>query len=193
MEKLRRLDFTMQDYSVTQSEGPTQFSGYTVTPRSHLKEIFKALELSGKESFIDIGCGKGFVLSFASGYNFRKVTGIDYSQKLCHIAQRNMDRLRLTDAKVYCGDASEFSDYDDYDVFFFFNPFGIDVFRKVMHKIEETLKRKPRKIKIAYYHPVCADYFDSNELFKLKTVLYDNIRKYETHIYEASLQVCGEQ
>lgn len=186
-EKMRGLDFTMRDYSLSQSNGKDSYlSGYTVTPEKHLRKVFDEINTSPRRAFIDIGCGKGFALALACKYGFDEVAGIEYSQRLCDIARRNMRRLRLEGVEVFCCDALAFEEYHRYDVFYFANPFGMELFCQVMRKIDESLKQKPRDISIAYYHPVCEGYFEGNKLFRLKTVLYDNVRKYETKIYESS-------
>jgi SAM-dependent methyltransferase len=184
-EKIRGLDFTMRDYSLNQSDGKGGYlSGYTVTPEKHLRKVLDEINTSPRSAFIDIGSGKGFAQVLARQYGFKDVAGIEYSERLCDIARQNMKRLKLEDVDVFCCDAAKFEGYDKYDVFYFANPFGMDLFCKVMKKIEASLGQNPRGISIAYYHPVCEEYFENSSLFRLKTVLYDNIRKYETKIYE---------
>lgn len=58
-------------------------------------------------SVLDIGCGKGFVLLFFSGLSFDKVAGIEYDEKLCRIAKRNL-RKTSGKVKVYRADAQIF-------------------------------------------------------------------------------------
>jgi SAM-dependent methyltransferase len=92
-------------------------------------------------SFIDMGCGKGRPLIIAAQHKFAELIGVDYSRKLCRIANDNLQRLRIS-ARIVCQDAVEF-EVPDRDIFVFFNnPFGPVVF----HKVVENLRRAQRVV-----------------------------------------------
>lgn len=59
-----------------------------------LKRIFDENDFSEKHNFIDMGCGKGYVMAVASEYLFEKI-GREYTEKLCDICRRNLDILQL--------------------------------------------------------------------------------------------------
>lgn len=54
---------------------------------------------------------------------------------------------------VHYGDAIEFSDIDEYNVFYFYNPFSADVLVPVCHNIEDSFSRNHRKIYLIYANP----------------------------------------
>ena len=181
-EKIRGLDFTMRDKSLLkQADG--KLHGYSITPEKHLKEIFSNLSIQSTDKFIDIGCGKGFVLRYASKFPFIEILGIDIDKRLIDIANQNLTKLKLENVKAICVDAITFDLYSDYTHFFFFNPFGIEVFSQVFDKILQSTPR--RKITVIYYNPTCADYIFSTGKLELKYKLYDPMREYYTHIYES--------
>ena len=46
-------------------------------------------------SVLDIGCGKGIVLLFFSRMAFDRVSGIEYDEKLCRMAEKNLTTEQL--------------------------------------------------------------------------------------------------
>jgi SAM-dependent methyltransferase len=158
-EKPRGLDFHMPDWSVANSYN----AGYSVTPGSFLKRVFKSKTLGsliGKR-LIDIGCGKGYVLfkltkMFEGEGGYSSCAGIDIIPRLIEIAGKNMTAAGIKDkVSVEVADATKY-DYDEYDDFFMYNPFPEVIMRQVVAKINESLTRRPRPIRIIYLHP----YFD---------------------------------
>jgi len=176
MERLRGLDFSLRDKSMFVSGGIMHF--YTVTQGSHFRAILKELDFTHERAFLDIGCGKGNVLKLAKEYpGFSKCGGVEYNKKLADICKRNMRRLGLDDVTVWVGDAREFEDYDSYDTFYFFNPFGPEIFQDVINKLPS------HGTTIIYYHPICHQLVLDTGRFRLKKQLYDKDRDYYTNIY----------
>lgn len=66
-----------------------------------------------------------------------------------------METLGLPTSDIYCGDATDYTNIDGYNYFHLFNPFIGDIFRKVIHQIEQSYKRKPRTIILIYSNPFC--------------------------------------
>ena len=187
-ERLHGLDFTLRDRRLLrQTDG--KLHGYAITPSGHLKEIFtcyRSLKPSGG-SLLDIGCGKGFVLWKASSYSFDRICGIDIDDRLIAIAERNIRRLGLMHTEVFCEDARFYAFYEDFDCFFFSNPFDMEIFREVIDRIVLSLKTNPRTITIIYYHPTCSSYLEGLGIFQKVQVLYDEIRDYQTFIYAGEI------
>ena len=105
---------------------------------------------------LDIGCGKGFVLSFFGGLCFERVAGIEYDKKLCRLAGKNL-RKTSKNIKVYHADALEFSGYEKYDTFYLYNPFDENILKKCLNRILSSLEERPRKLIVIYCNPVYAD------------------------------------
>ncbi len=177
MERLRGLDFSMRDYSSLNYTSGGMHS-YSVTPPNHFRAILNELNFDHDRSFLDIGCGKGFMLKLAKEHpGFIKCKGIEYNKKLADICTRNMHRLGLDDVTIWNGDAREFEEYESYDTFYLFNPFGPDIFPDVIKKI-------PSHGTIVIYHnPTCHQLVMDTGRFRLEKQLYDKDRDYYTNIY----------
>ena len=57
---------------------------------------------------------------------------------------------------MICYDAQSFSIDDDYNKFFFFNPFHLKVFIHVINKIVNSLHNNNRKMVLFLYYPTTA-------------------------------------
>lgn len=181
-EKPRGLDFTMRDMHLLEETNGT-LHGYSKTNEKHLRKIFNYLNVSESDSLLDIGCGKGVVLKEAAKYPFVKIAGIDIDGNLIKIAKRNFEVLKMQD-RVTCmeADALKFQEYGNYNVFFFFNPFGEEIFGEVINKIiEESYKKK--KIYIVYHNPRYASEIEKSNKFLKVEEMYDPSKRYMTNIY----------
>lgn len=181
-EWIRGLDFTLPDrlYDRNRNDGAM----YYASPASVLQQIFSQIDISRFPRFIDIGCGKGYVLWQAKKYGFSQVGGVEYDDKLCQICRKNMKRLKL-DIDPVCADAREFQNYGDYDVFYFFNPFVDEVMRQV---IDQILRQcRGREIMLVYYRPRYTDYIETCGYFTRVAKLFDPVNKYDIHIYQGKL------
>ena len=182
MEKLRGLDFTMRDKTLLYEGGGLH--GYGKTDDAHARTLFESIKNDDTQHIIDIGCGKGVVLREACRKSFGRIAGLEYDDRLVEIATRNFQRLGLLNrVEIYQGDARDFEHYEEFNVFYFANPFDAEIFNTVMKKIVDT--QKYDVIEIIYYHPSEAH---KGVVYKyggkLVERLYDNVRDYETLIYK---------
>lgn len=179
-EKLRGLDFTMPDrmYDRNRNDGGM----YYASPEGILRELFACVDSRKFSRFIDIGCGKGYVLWQAQSYGFSQVGGVEYDEKLCGICRRNLKRLRLENAvQVTCADACRFDGYGDYDVFYFFNPFMDEIMTQVIDRI--IAQCRGREVMLIYYHPRYTGRIEGCGFFTKERVLHDPVKGYTAHIY----------
>jgi len=132
---------------------------YEPTPLRTLKCMFSMLPSDLSDfTFIDYGSGKGRTMLYASGYNFRRIIGVEFAKELHVIAQRNLKTYRCAVQKCHditsmCMDATEFTLPEENCVLYFFHPFREAVMRRVLDNIEQSYARCPRKIIVLYYHP----------------------------------------
>lgn len=180
-EKLRGLDFSMVYVGDIQRE-TAEFHGYSMTDADDMKRMLEAVPVeAGKTSFLDVGCGKGMCMKCAVESGYRKVAGLDLDPHLLDIARRNMAELKL-DAECIYANAAEFGGYGDYDVFYFYNPFGRPVFERVIQKLKESREERDRDIWVVYYHPVFGGLFEAAG-FVLENELRDTTRGTSTKYY----------
>lgn len=93
-------------------------------------------------TFIDLGCGKGRTLILARAYGFHKAIGVEFAQELVEIASKNIVKITKKypgGASVVHRDASQFVFPDGPLVVYLYNPFGPEVFEKVIHSLVQQL------------------------------------------------------
>lgn len=131
----------------------------------HFKRIVQNLGIMYEDyAFVDFGSGKGRVLLLAAAFPFRSVTGVEWSQELHEIAQRNVDTYTgpRTSNRVesFCMDAREFQIPSGNLVLYFFNPFGDEVMARVIDNVRSSFHQSPRDIVLVYMNPRHRELFD---------------------------------
>ena len=146
---LRELSLPGGDRKEAHPYHPTRGRAFT--------SIMRRLSFPSDSVFVDFGSGKGYPLLLASQLGFKRVVGVEYSAKLCRIAEQNIKRWsrRHRDAQIqiHCCDAGDYPVQDDDNVFFMFNPFGSAVMQRLVANIAASLSRCPRQAWIIYADP----------------------------------------
>lgn len=87
---------------------------------------------------------------------FREVIGLDLSARMCAAAQENIDRasarLRCPTIRIVQRNAAEFDVPDEVCIIYFYNPFLGSILAAVLDRIEQSLRRRGRKITVIYFN-----------------------------------------
>ena len=148
-----------------------------------LRLILKTCAISKDDAILDIGCGKGKAMYDMARFPFGRVEGYDYNEQLVKIANENFKKLGSR-CKAFQADANTFSDYDDYNFFYAYNPFPDPIFSKMLEQLQQSLERKPRKCTLIYLNPECHDQILQKTDFRMTgehkgIISWFTIRKYE--------------
>lgn len=130
------------------------------------EDILSHFSISKGDAIVDFGCGKGGVLISLSKYPFAKITGVEISQELADIARNNLQKLKISNVDVEQCDAGSFVRLEEYNYFYFFDPFPAVVMQDVIKNIKTSIINKPRKVTVIYMNPFCHDLFDESEIFE---------------------------
>ena len=136
--------------------------------------ILKKLDINSKDKVLDIGCGKGLFLWYASKFDFEAIDGLEYSQELYNIAKTNVEIIKNPKINVYHEDARTFASYDQYNYFFLNNPFSSSIMQEVLEKILDSKKVNDRPIIIIYQFPFSKNLF-LEKGFAIKYEKFPNI------------------
>ena len=123
-------------------------------------------------TFIDLGSGKGRTLMMASHYPFRKIIGVELLPELHRVACENLEKYRSPNQSCgvlesVCTDARDFQFPDDPLVLYLFNPLPEAGLSLVMHNLEQSLNRHPRKVIVLYHNPLLEHLVGSSKLRKI--------------------------
>jgi len=129
-------------------------------------KIMSHFPITSDDAIIDYGCGKGGILISLSKYPFAKIAGVEIAQELIAIAKENIRKLKLRNIEITCSDAAAFDRLDEFNYFYFFDPFPAVVMRDVIRNMEKSIANKPRKVTIIYLNPSCHDLFVASAVFQ---------------------------
>ena len=127
---------------------------YEPTPYSVLERLANTGLIRKKDVVVDYGCGKGRVDFFLSYQTRAKTIGIEYDERIYHSAIENKDRA-VSGAKTefVLTKAEEYEVPQDVNICYFFNPFSVELLRKVIARIVESYYANPREITLLFYYP----------------------------------------
>jgi SAM-dependent methyltransferase len=121
-------------------------------------------------SFVDVGAGKGRALLLASGLPFRKVIGVELSEELSRIAQRNAarwNRIARPKAKIRIvqGDAAKFRWPRTPLLVYLYNPFACSLVAQMAESLAVAAAAGSGLVDLVYVNPTCTDTLTSQGLF----------------------------
>jgi len=136
-----------------------QYHRYEPTPYEGLEQLFEQYELPRNAQLVDIGCGKGRVPIYIH-YRFHiPVVGIEMDQKFFVEGENNRQQYIQRTKKRHVPItflnmlAEDYAIVEKDNVFFFFNPFSIHIFRKIVRNILFSAEQHAREIHIILYYP----------------------------------------
>ncbi|WP_165176232.1 class I SAM-dependent methyltransferase [Desulfovibrio sp. ZJ369] len=87
-ENLRGLDFSQPIqgmYNVADDR-----CDYWPSEKKYVYQALEKINFTNVVKFLDVGCGKGYVLYLATKYPFQQICGIEYSQNVFKILEGNI-------------------------------------------------------------------------------------------------------
>lgn len=128
---------------------------YEPTPYRVLERLANSGHFRKGDTVLDYGCGKGRVGFFLSYQSKTKAIGIEYDERIYQRALENKKTAIARGARVdfVSMNAEEYTLPQEVNRCYFFNPFSIEILRKVMAKIIESYYALPREILLFFYYP----------------------------------------
>lgn len=127
---------------------------YEPTPYCVLERLAYNGYLGKKNVLIDYGCGKGRV-DFYLAYQTRcRCIGIEYDDRIFRAAMINQENAVSSGRTEFVlADAVTYAVPPEADCFYFFNPFSVEIFQRVLDRIRESFYQNPRKMLFFFYYP----------------------------------------
>lgn len=159
------------------AEATLHHNRYEPTPYLHLKELFNRHPLNRDDGLVDFGCGKGRLNFYVHDRFSCRATGVELNTSFCGEAQQNLEnytrsskhRNASDDIRFRCGMAQDYEVQPEDTVFYFFNPFSVQIFMKVVDNILLSHEIYPRNMKIILYYPTreYINFLERNTAFEL--------------------------
>lgn len=139
------------------------YSSYEPTPYSALEILCKHYTFTANDNVVDFGCGRGRLNFYINQFFDCTVTGVEMDTLLYKEALNNKTDFFKKHKKV--SDKINFLNCfaEDYNItpfdnkFYFFNPFSIHIFMKIISNILISAEQYKRTIDIILYYP-CEEY-----------------------------------
>ncbi len=127
---------------------------YEPTPYSVLERLANSGLIRKKDVVLDYGCGKGRVDFFLAYQTKANTLGIEYDERIYQGALENK-KTAVSGARTEFVPvrAEAYEVPSEVDRFYFFNPFSVELLRKVMARILESYYSNPREAYLFFYYP----------------------------------------
>lgn len=127
---------------------------YEPTPYVVLERLANSGLIGKKDVVLDYGCGKGRVDFFLSYQTKAHTIGIEYDQRIYQSAWENQ-KTSVSKAKLkfVLANAEEYQVPWEVNRCYFFNPFSVEILRKVIARIVESYYENPRQMFLFFYYP----------------------------------------
>ncbi len=169
---------TFSEHGILANSSSSYVHPYQCATESSIAESIRALSIDyEKFSFLDLGCGKGKPILVASRFPFRRLIGVDISERCLDIARENVRRCssfcepsRVT---LLQEDAEKLVFPAEPLVIYLFNPFPENVMQVVVKNLEASVRESPREVAIIYLFPFFEKSLEESEIFgRLPTSQY---------------------
>jgi len=125
---------------------------------SDYQSIYKALRAlqirPNEDVLLDYGSGMGRVIIVAATFPFRKVIGLELSERMNELAKENLSRarnkLQCQNVELVTGDAAGYQVPPDVNCVFFYNSFKGPVLSSALDNVRQSLLRTPRRLLFVY-------------------------------------------
>lgn len=179
------------------SEKIKHYHPYQATSYEALEKLFEKYIVNEDDYIVDFGCGKGR-LNFYINYFFKaNATGVEMDRvyyEQCLINKENYlskNKRKSSSITFECCYAQDYIIKDFENKFYFFNPFSVQIFRKIIDNILDSYYKNERKLELILYYPSedYIYYLENSTPFILKDEvkledLYDSDSQERFLIYE---------
>ncbi len=149
-DKLLQIKTTGRD----DSHSDQYYYPYEPTPYSVLERLANSGLIRKRDVVLDYGCGKGRVDFFLSYQTKANTIGIEYDERIYQGALKNQNSaISGARTEFVLAKAEEYEISASVNRYYFFNPFSVELLRKVMARILESYYENPREEFLFFYYP----------------------------------------
>lgn len=147
---------------------------YEPTPYCVLERLANSGLIGKKNVVLDYGTGKGRVCFFLSYQTRCRSIGIEYEERIFSGAEENRNHAVSAGRTSFVMSSTEnYSVPVEVDCCYFFNPFSVEILRKVLARIYDSFYEHPREIRLFFYYP--SDEYVSELMTQERLIFFDEI------------------
>ena len=182
LDRFRGLDFEVEIQAEEFGYDPKNVDCTSPSGNHYLVQVMHDLNITDKDSIVDVGSGKGSAMRSMLKFPFARVDGVEFSEHIANIAIRNFEKLNVERSAVFICDASTFQHFARYNYIYFYNPFPSEIMVRVMRKINRSIQRTDRKIIIIYNNPIYHEIIIGKKVFS-RIAIYPAEWGHQMYIY----------
>lgn len=154
------LSIKTKDIGMQAMEQHANYSPYEATPYPLLYTLFNSYPLTDTDVFVDFGCGTGRIIFLVHHLFDVFVVGIEMNEQLYKKTIQNKQIYlqnhsgKTDEIAVIHSRAEEYKIQEAENKFYFFNPFSVGIFSKVIENIVQSYERNRRTIDLILYYPM---------------------------------------
>lgn len=139
----------------TDGKDTFHFHRYEPTPYEVIERLFDVFQPSKRDILVDYGCGLGrlnFYLEHRFGIRSVGIEMVEsyYQRAMTNLSSYNGKKDNITFVRSL---AEDYAVSSDETIFYFFNPFSSDIFRRVINQILLSWQETPRMLTLILYYP----------------------------------------
>ncbi len=129
------------------------------TPYRDLEELVRHYQPTiNQPHLVDFGCGTGRALCFFHYYYGWQITGVEFHPDVFKVCKKNIHSYAQRHPiqqtlDIYQRAAENFPIQHSYNIFYFFNPFSLDVFLQMADRLRDSFEDCPRSMDLILYYP----------------------------------------
>ncbi|MCT2537488.1 SAM-dependent methyltransferase [Aquibacillus koreensis] len=153
------LHIETSKYSETFDHSNVHYHRYEPTPYSALQVLFEHHKIVSSDRIVDFGCGKGRLIFFIHYFYQATVIGIEMNQSFYESARNNSlsyirqnQLVKHDNIHLYHCLAEGYQINENDNKFYFFNPFTVQIFMRIINNILRSVEKNPREIELIIYY-----------------------------------------
>lgn len=141
------------------SEKIKHYHPYQATSYDALETLFNKYEVKKEDCIVDFGCGKGRLNFYVNYFYKAKVTGIEMDEEYYKECLMNKEsylynhRRNSKEVEFVCCYAQDYEIKPEENKFYFFNPFSVHIFRKIVDNILYSAYEYDKNVELILYYP----------------------------------------
>ena len=154
----------------------SHYHPYQATSYSALDTLFENYRVNEDDYIVDFGCGKGRLIFYINYYFNASCCGVEMNNDFYKTCLDNKSSYLIKNKKLKDKIKFENTFAENYKIslndnkFYFFNPFSLQIFIKVIDNILDSLEANIRPVELILYYP-SSDYIyylENNTPFVIK-------------------------
>lgn len=131
------------------------FHRYEPTPYEVMDALFNVFTPEKEDVLVDYGCGLGRLNFYLENRFGIRSVGVELVESYFLRALENKEHYKGKRENItfFHAAAQDYEISPSDTIFYFFNPFSIEIFRRVINRILDSWQAYPRKITLILYYP----------------------------------------